>query len=113
VTALTNILFGFLADHVDYKKLLLGMFFSVGIIGILFPVMSNHGRYYFALSFNGINRFIGLLLLNVLDMGLIVIIPPGIIKIFHQPKGVAIYPFINSGAKIALLLGPILEMVGL
>ena len=74
------------------------------------PTMISLGPYTFLIGIYLYNLYnlIGYVGLTIFDKGSILIIGPGLIKIFNNDLGTQLYPIIMTGSLGALLISPLL-----
>ncbi|KAM3137441.1 hypothetical protein pb186bvf_010414 [Paramecium bursaria] len=99
VASLSNFLWGRLIDIYDFKQIFVKVFIAMGILAMLFPIC----------IINQISFVIQYLTLSIVTKGAIVILGPGLLKIFGGDVGTQIIPIINIGTLIAFVASPIFQ----
>lgn len=96
-SSFTNILWGFLIDKVSFK-LLFGLIYLVSGIGaIIIPLVASD-KIWFLIVYVTTMMF---------DKGALVVIGPGLIKIFGDDLGHQLFPMTYIGSLSAIILGPV------
>ncbi|KAM3142213.1 hypothetical protein pb186bvf_005622 [Paramecium bursaria] len=93
VSSGTNVIWGVLIDRLPFKFVFLLSYFISGLGAILLPILS-YDQFLFAAVY---------ILLMIFDKGALVIIGPGLLKLYGNQMGHQLYPFTHCGVLFAVL----------